>query len=251
MKQALKAGALVGGLLGAVVAHADTATKAELADFLGTTVEAIEAINPRFGVEGEEVTRGSAIRRSFQVNAGDTLSFDWLFGTDEGPLNAANDIVDFAFFAVNGLLDRLASSADPLAPSGATLFTEYRVPDVLGSTPGFETFTVNFAESGTITLAFGVVDTTDIIVESGLILDNIQLNGALIDNGGFESDPLLDGWEVIGDATAWTDLPVAPEGNTAVVLMAGTGPVPVPLPAGVWLMGSALATLGWRRLRRG
>lgn len=251
MNQALKAGALLSGLLGAAVAHAETATKAELADFLGVTVEAIEAINPRVGIEGEEVKRGSAIRRSFQVNAGDTLSFDWLFGTNEGTLNANDDIVDFAFFAVNGLLDRLASSADTLAPSGATLFTEYRVQDVLGSTPGFERFNVNFVESGAITLAFAIVDTNDIIVESGLILDNIRLNGSLLDNGGFESDPLLAGWEVLGDATAWTDVPVAPEGNAAVLLLSGTGPVPIPLPAGVWLMGSALATFGWRRLRRG
>lgn len=249
MKHALHTGALLAGLFGAFLAHAETAPRADVADFLGTTVEAIEAINPRFGLEGEEVTRGSAIRRSFQVTAGDTLSFDWLFGTNEGPLNANNDIVDFAFFSVNGLLERLASSEETLVPSGATIFTEYRVQGV-GSQAGFERFELSFAQSGPVTLGFAIVDTNDIVVESGLILDNIRLNGALLDNGGFESNPLLGGWEVLGDATAWSDLPVAPEGNVAVVLVAGTGPVPVPLPAGVWLMGSALATLGWRRLRR-
>ena len=84
MHYSLKAGLLLAGILSPLASQALTASRADLAAFLGTTKEAIEAINPRLGNEDVDVTRGSALRRTLNVNAGDTLTFDWLFGTDEG-----------------------------------------------------------------------------------------------------------------------------------------------------------------------
>ena len=252
MQYSLKAGLLLAGMLSPLASQALSASRADLAAFLGTTEEAIEAINPRLGEEAVDVTRGSALRRTLNVNAGDTLSFDWLFGTDEGTLGANSGVVDYAFFSVNGLLTRLASVNDHLVPSdGATTFDEYHAPDIVGAVPAFQPMAITFANSGLVTIGFAVVDAADTIVSSGLMLDNFRSETLQIDNAGFEDDPLFNLWEVIGDADAWTERPGATEGNVAAMLFSGNGPSEVPLPAGVWLMGSALATLGWRRHRRG
>lgn len=262
-QRAMHTALLLAGCAAPLASHAISAPREEVAAFLGTTVEAIEALNPRAGDppppenDTREVTRGVAMRRALTLAAGDTVSFDWFFGTDEGPAGANNDIVDFAFFSVNGLPSLLASGDDTLELATGSPFTEQLAP----LTPGgayFRTLTLNFDAAGDYLLGFAVVDTVDTVVESGLVLDNVRLNGVLIDNGGFEdnsvsgSTTLFPGWETLGDVSPWDNQPPATEGNVGAALMSGNFvPTVVPVPAAAWLFGSALASLAWQRRRRG
>jgi len=219
----------------------------------------MEAINPMSGRVDENnregvMTRGVAIGRVLTVEAGDTLSFDWFFGTDE--VAAGNDILDFGFFSLNGALTLLADSADATEHSEpGNPFSDRLAPD---NGNYYRTHTVSFDAAGEYRIGFAVVDTVDTVVFSGLVLDRVMLNGELIDNGGFE-DHSFDGattqfasWEALGDVSPWANIPYAPEGRVGAALISGDfEQTPVPLPAGVWLLGSALGALAWRGRRRG
>ena len=259
----LRAALLLVSIATPLASYALSAPRDEVAAFLATPLDAIEAINPRHGqappseIETRDFTRGSAIRRTFSVAAGDTLSFDWFFGTDEGAQGANNDIIDFAFYSLNGAPTLLASVDDPLELAHNSPFTEQLLPLTAGGSDYFRTVDLAFDTAGDYTLGFAVVDTVDTVVESGLVLDNFRVNGNLVDNGGFETNAFdgtqttFPGWETLGDVSVWDNDPVAPEGNVGAALRSGDfEPNPVPLPAGVWLLGSALATFGWRRRRR-
>lgn len=245
-------------------AAAQTASAEDIAAFLGTTLEAIEAINPTNpaalppeDIEPAAATRGSAMRITLDVQAGDTFSFDWFFGTDEGPNGADDGIIDFAFFSAGGSLSLLASVLDPLelAADGSP-FDDQLPPLTEDGTDYFRNGTLTFSESGTFTIGFAVVDVSDTIVQSGLVIDNITLNGNLLGNGDFNS-VLIDGdvvvfpdWESLGDIRLWDSSPVSDGGNPAALMMSGNfTETPVPVPATAWLLGSALAGLAWRRRR--
>ncbi|MGD9600288.1 MAG: VPLPA-CTERM sorting domain-containing protein [Gammaproteobacteria bacterium] len=248
---------LVAGLGTPLASQALSAPATDVATFLGTTLGAIQAINPAAVPaseedEPQEVTRGSALRAVINAQAGDTLSFDWFFGTDEGPADANNGVIDFGFFSLNGALTLLASVNDPLELAVGSPFTEQLQP--LPSGDYFRTVTLTFDVEGAYALGFAIMDNVDTVVESGLVIDNVRLNGDLVANGGFE-DNTFDGevtsflhWETLGDVSAWDSLPGPTEGFVGAALLAGNFPVvPVPLPAGLWLLGSALGALGVHR----
>ena len=62
--------------------------------------------------------------------------------------------------------------------------------------PAFQAMGITFANSGLVTIGFAVVDVTDTIVSSGLILDNFRSATLQLDNAGFEDDLLFNLWEV-------------------------------------------------------
>ncbi|MGH1432819.1 MAG: hypothetical protein ACRBB4_17105, partial [Neptuniibacter sp.] len=97
---------------------------------------------------GTDVIEGSAIKSTIEVEAGDTLSFDWVWDTDDYlPYN------DFAFVGLSllGIEDILAS----VAISG-----DY------GTTSGSYSWTAGAA--GVLTYVIGVVDVGDSAVTSYL-----------------------------------------------------------------------------------
>jgi len=262
--QGFQAALLLAGMAAPLASHALPAPITDVANFLGTTAEQMEAINPMSGLvdrAGREgvMTQGVAMRRTFTVEAGDTLSFDWFLGTDE--INAQNDVLDFSFFSVDGVLTPLAHSGDATESTdvgGDDDFSpfDHHLPPANGAY--FRTHTLSFDTAGDYQIGFAVIDTVDSIVRTGLVLDRVMINGTLVDNGGFETydddvtptDFAL--WEALGDVSPWDNWPAAPEGRVGAALMSGdAGPDPVPLPAGGWLLGSALVALGWRARRRG
>lgn len=241
-----------------LTSHALSAPREDVAAFIGTTLDAMAALNPSAALPGAgELTRGTAMRRRLTVAAGDTLSFDWFFGTDEGPNGAGNGIIDFAFFSIDGKLSLLASVLDPLErPAVNNPFNDQLRPQTPGADDYFRTTSVVFAASGEVLVGFAVVDVGDTVVESGLVIDNIALNGSLLENGGFEDHAISDGsasfpgWDRLGNVSVWDDVPPAPEGRVGALLMSGNfNPTPVPVPAAAWLFGCAVASLGWRRRR--
>lgn len=97
---------------------------------------------------------GSALKQTLAVKAGDTLSFDWQFSSQEDPLAGMND---YAFVLI-----------------GQSLFT---LADVLGGATGSR-FSTTFAADGNVDLAFGIVDVNDYVGTSSLSLANISLDAA-------------------------------------------------------------------------
>jgi hypothetical protein len=127
------------------------------------------------GTTGKE---GSGYRIiNLSLTAGQTLSFDYDFLTQEGSNK------DFAFYTL---------ALQPNSPSGtpvitdafsATLNTTSGVGNPFGSETGYTTFTTpTITTTGTYTLTIGVMDAGNPSTDdspSGLLVDNIQTNAAV------------------------------------------------------------------------
>jgi|GEM_PF-2205218 len=127
-----------------------SASDTELETFLELEAGSLDAIG------NGDVVEGSALKRTITVAAGDTLSFDWNFLTDE----SSQDYKDFAFVML-GELNTLADINDV-----SSLFREQT---------GYSTYQHTFTKPGEYTVALGVVDVNDNSVKSGLLVDNFKL----------------------------------------------------------------------------
>ena len=156
----------------------------------------------------------SILSRSFTLNPGDvpaTLSFDWSFMTSEGT-RALDPYDDFFHVRLNGeviLAGSKPGGSSPY-PDVATDGASYQVTSVgsNGSTLGsdfvkgrssFSNFSMVITDPGTYTLEFLVADQEDNDIDSGLLVDNVQLQMAGLTNGSFENGDLTD-WIVAGSA---------------------------------------------------
>ena len=133
-----------------------------------------------------KAVNGSAIQQTFSGLAGQTLTFHFDFLTNES-LDQRVPHNDTAFVTLqNGanptLLAILANTHSSLhtvadALSGAASFAAMETGDM--------TYTTTLASSGTYTLGFGVVNSVDGNIASGLLVDAITVSG-----GGSSSVPL-------------------------------------------------------------
>lgn len=137
---------------------AQTANIIDLAKFLGVESERLN--------ERGEVFEGSAMKTSFTVEAGDTLTFDWNFLSDD--FHAQNN--DFAFFTLSTLEDI------KLADTFSSFSNSLNNPTSFLRQTGFNTASYTFATAGTYTFGVGVVDVGDGSVDSGLMIDNVVLS---------------------------------------------------------------------------
>jgi VCBS repeat-containing protein len=128
---------------------------AELETFLGLAGGTL-ASNPGPPEYDPDSTTGSAMRTEVFLTAGQTLTFDWQFGTDDyRPFN------DFAFFTA-------------LGPDGVTfekLADVFAVGDF--GALGWQTFTFTAQTAGTYQIGFGILHTGDQSVDSRLTVDNV------------------------------------------------------------------------------
>jgi len=132
----------------------------ELEDFLGLNSGDIDSIG------NGDATEGSALEKTITVEAGDVLSFDFNFLTNEGTPTFFND---FAFVSITpNSLSELAdtNSLFELSPTEFNEETDY------------DNFTFEFSEAGTYKVGIGVVDLIDTIVDSGLLVDNLKVISA-------------------------------------------------------------------------
>jgi hypothetical protein len=109
------------------------------------------------------VIRASALARTFQVQAGDEITFDWNFLTSD------NSNRDFAFVTLNPQLgvQKLADVDQRLRPSSSDLARE----------TGYRTFRQVFQEAATVTLGIGIAQVEDNTGESVLLVDNVTMAG--------------------------------------------------------------------------
>jgi hypothetical protein len=133
-----------------------TAATVESGNLSGRSAVDINALEPAAGVAtygldlGEQAAyEGSLITQTFAVAAGQTLSFQWSFITNE------TTFLDHAFVAFNGQVTTLASRASPGLPT--------------------QTFSRTFTQSGPVKFTIGIVDTGDFEVVSYLSVKNIQI----------------------------------------------------------------------------
>jgi hypothetical protein len=143
-------------------------------EFLGLEAGSLTNLGKRldpFPFPNGKAAQGSAIRQTFTANVGDILTFDWNFLTNEVPFPAIND---FSFVSISSLGELAdAKSATNIFPT-----TQF-----YGET-GFKTFSFTIPTTGTYTLGIGVTDwqtsafptdLTDSFVDSGLLVDNVNL----------------------------------------------------------------------------
>ena len=95
-------------------------------------------------------TEGSLVQQSFAVLAGQALSFQWTFATQETLFE------DHAFAVIDGQVFTLATRS---APGGGT-----------------QTFSHLFTQAGTVSLAIGVIDTGDYLGVSSLSIQGLQVS---------------------------------------------------------------------------
>lgn len=115
------------------------------------------------GLGNGDATAGATIQlNSITVEAGDILSFDWNFLTNELTPTFFND---FAFVAI----DEVSTLADT---NSAFVFSPFFF---FNEETGYQQFEFTFESAGTFDIGFGVVDAEDTVVDSGLLLDNIRI----------------------------------------------------------------------------
>ncbi|NEO92178.1 MAG: hypothetical protein F6K56_18870 [Moorea sp. SIO3G5] len=117
------------------------------------------------GFGNGDAKEGSALTlKPITVKAGDVLSFDFNFLTDE--LTPDSTFKDFAFVSITpNVLSNLAdtNSSFLLSPTGFREETDYN------------TFTYKFPTGGTYLVGMAVVDVEDELLESALLVDNLRV----------------------------------------------------------------------------
>jgi hypothetical protein len=96
----------------------------------------------------------------------------------------------------NGSVGVYPSGGTPIIQSGTYNYTPVAPNDFgYSAQSGTNTFSYTFANAGTYTIGMGVVDGGDNVVNSGLLVDDLQING--ISDEGFEAG--FTGWSTIGN----------------------------------------------------
>lgn len=135
--------------------------------FFSPSLDEFLGIDPSQLDLGGTAYEGSALKQVVTVEAGEVLSFEWNFLTNEssslinpniGPLK------DYAFFLVNDKVNVLADIDDAIASSSFFV-----------SETGNRSFQYRFNSAGTYTLAFAAVDIDDFTVTSALSVRNVTL----------------------------------------------------------------------------
>jgi len=131
----------------------DGASQQDIETFLGLPSGALDAHG------NGNATVGSTMVFELQVTAGDVVTFDWNFITnDYMPYN------DYAVLTINGQFIEL-SDVQALGNLNGNV-----------TQTGWTTYTYNVTQTGTLTIGFAVVDVGDQIVDSALLVDNVQVN---------------------------------------------------------------------------
>lgn len=138
----------------AVISNSSSISSSSIESFLGLQPGSLNAVG------NGNVTTGSAIKQPFAAQAGDVLSFDWKFGT--------NDYFPFNDFSFVSIVSSVTKLADVVSLKGTAFNTNF------AETP-FTTFSFTIPTTDTYTLGLGAVNVTDSAVESTLRVNNVKL----------------------------------------------------------------------------
>jgi hypothetical protein len=195
------------GLATTAPASAQSVSDADIESFLGLSSGTLD------GLGNGNATEGSAIKQTFSGTAGQTLTFDWNFLTNETTPASFNDFAFISLFPGGNSTLADTNSRFPLLGNNVSFNSE----------TGFNTFSFSLPDDGDYTLGLGVVDVNDTIVDSALLVDNVNLGT----NGSFETGDFSN-WETIGNSTiADSSFGVDPTDGTSQALLS-TAPAQVP-----------------------
>ncbi|MEL7034481.1 MAG: hypothetical protein AAFO04_02505 [Cyanobacteria bacterium J06592_8] len=135
----------------------------------------------------EGVVEGSAIKRSFSVQAGDTLSFSWNFLSNETIFDQDSTTFNDVAFVSIGTVENFADTSNLHGSSNTIFDTE----------SGYQTFSHTFTEGGTYLLGIGVLDAKDDndFFASGVLIDNIEIHPVEIQS--VPEATIILGWFVV------------------------------------------------------
>jgi hypothetical protein len=111
----------------------------------------------------DQAYEGSAIKTTYNAKAGEQLTFNWKFLTNE----TDKTFNDYGFFSVNTTVYQLANITNAATPSSL-----FKNETATGS------YSYTFDTDGNYNLAFGVVDMNDFSVTSALQITNANLQPA-------------------------------------------------------------------------
>ncbi|NEQ72367.1 MAG: PEP-CTERM sorting domain-containing protein [Okeania sp. SIO2C9] len=112
-----------------------------------------------------DATIGSGIKQTIFAEAGDTLTFDFNFLTNEfTPEEFFNDSAFVSITSLELLADTNSNFVTSMTP--------------VSEETGYQSFSFTFSETANYTLGFGVVNVGDTIVNSGLLIDNVELTAS-------------------------------------------------------------------------
>jgi Ca2+-binding RTX toxin-like protein len=140
----------------------------DLEAFLGLASGALDALATA------NVTEGSAIQSEFLfVKAGEVLTFDWNFLTDEFTPIFFNDL---AFVSVNATPSLLEDT------TGIFFSTLNPFSFLSNSQTGYQAFEYKAPSTGYYSIGAGVVDVGDSVVDSYLLVDNLRILKEIVGN---------------------------------------------------------------------
>lgn len=119
-----------------------------------------------FGLGAGSPTNGTGISQVVTVTAGDTVSFDWNFMTDE--LDETATYNDFAFYSIDG-------AAFLLASRNSSTFNTVSPPAGFDGQTGWGSESFTFSTGGAHTIGFGVFNVGDSGHNSVLLVDAVSI----------------------------------------------------------------------------
>lgn len=228
------------GVAANVAVSAPSVPAGDLEAFFGAVPGAISTVSPSPS-EGPAAIEGSGIRDSFEFIAGDILSFDYNFLTNERPDWGVDDYAFVSFGGEVYFLDHAQNTASGYYSASATPYNEET---------GYKSFSFLVPGVPVFNFGVGIVDATDDMVDSALLIDNVMVmrDGGMLYFNGFETGP---GGDWIGDFSIVDGFFGAGPTEGSLQALITTATNPVPLPPAVWLLFTGIgALLGFGRRKR-
>lgn len=144
------------------------ATAGDIELFLNLVPGSLGALLPPSALP---IGTGSAIYVDIIASAGDVLSFDWNFLTNEAVTPSAS-VNDFSFWSLSNEQGAVVL-ATPFSPGFLPS------PTVFSFETGYSTSSYTILNDGTYRLGFGVMNSGEDGGDSGLLIDNVTLAAAI------------------------------------------------------------------------
>lgn len=117
----------------------------------------------------------SAIQQTFEAKAGDILSFDYNFLTNELPYRVSFSFPDFSFVSISSKENSISSLLKLADASQFPVDSPSLSKIQFFQDSGFHTFSYKIPNDGRYTLGVGVSDAFDRFADSGLLVDNFTI----------------------------------------------------------------------------